>query len=134
MKIDLTPTYNKISRKLESILRSQAPVDTGNLKNSIAVVYDAYGFIIYDPTDYGMYLHRGTGEEKDAATSTDDATTYYNLLRKKWNPKPGKGEGGIRPRYWMNFSDSVYEMIDQELEKAITEELEKGITEQLNRA
>jgi hypothetical protein len=134
MKIDLTPTYNKISRKLEAILKSQAPVNTGHLKNSIVVVYDAYGFIIYDSTSYGMYLHSGTGKEKDGAATQNDATTYFNLLKNRWNPNPGKGEGGIKPRYWMNFSDSVYEMIDQELEKVITEELEKGITEQLNKA
>lgn len=127
MQIDLTPTYNKISRRLEAILQSQAPVD-------IAVIYDQNGFIIYDPTTYGMYLHRGTGEEIDGAASQDDSKTYLNLIRKKWNPNPGVGEGGIKPRYWMNFSDSVYEMIDEELEKVITEELEKGITQLLNKA
>ena len=42
MQIDLTPTYNKISRKLEAILRSQAPVDTGHLQNSVMVLYDHY--------------------------------------------------------------------------------------------
>ena len=134
MKIDLTSTYNKISRKLEAILKSQAPVDTGNLKNSIIVSFDEKGFIIYDSTSYGMYLHRGTGEERNTASSQDDATTYFNLLRMRWNPNPGKGEQGIKPRYWMNFSDSVYEMIDDELEKVIAQELEQGITEQLNKA
>ena len=134
MQIDLTPTYNKISRKLEAILRSQAPVDTGHLQNSVMVLYDENGFVIYDTTTYGMYLHRGTGDEADAGASQDDSRTYLNLIRKKWNPNPGKGEGGIKPRYWMNFADSVYEMIDQEMEKVITQELEKGITEQLNKA
>jgi hypothetical protein len=134
MKIDLRPTYNRISRKLEAILRYQAPVDTGHLRNSIMVGYDEHGIIIYDPTSYGMYLHRGTGDERDSASSTNDATTYYNLLRNRWNPNPGEGKGGIKPRYWMNFEDSIYEMIDQEIEKAIVIELEKGLTEELNKA
>jgi hypothetical protein len=134
MIIDLRSTYNKISRKLEAILRYQAPVDTGRLRNSITVGYDEKGIIIYDPTDYGMYLHRGTGDERDTASSTSDATTYYNLLRKRWNPRPGEGKGGIKPRYWMNFEDSIYEMIDEEIEKAIVTQLENGLVEQLNKA
>lgn len=134
MLIDLRPTYNSISRRLEAILRYQAPVDTGHLRSSIIVTYDAKGLLIYDPTSYGMYLHRGTGDERDTASSTNNETTYLNLLRKRWNPNPGKGTKGIKPRYWMNFSDTVYEMIDQEIEKAISEQLEQGITEQLNKA
>ena len=130
--IDLTSTYQKISKKLEAILISQAPVDSGRLKNSIAVTFDEQGFKIYDPTNYGMYLHAGTGREKDSAATNNPATTYANLINKKWNPRPGEGKEGIKPTYWMNFSESVYMMIEQEIEKVLTRELEEGITKALN--
>jgi hypothetical protein len=126
-------TYNKIARRLEQVLQMQAPIDTGRLKRSIAVAFDENGFVIYDPTGYGFYTHAGTGRE--AATSGDNPRTIYDALsNKKYNPNPGQGKGGIKPRYWMNFSDSVYQMIDDELEKAYSEELEEDITKMLNKA
>lgn len=129
----LDQTYNKIARRLEQILQMQAPVDTGRLKRSIAVTFTENGFAIYDPTGYGFYTHAGTGRE-GAGSGNNTASIYAQLVNKIYNPNPGEGRGGIKPRYWMNFSESVYNMIEDELEKAYAEELEDEITEMLNKA
>lgn len=136
MKLDLTRTYQKIARKLEQILQNQAPVNSGNLRNSIRVEFDENGFaiILGANAQYGFYLHTGTGDEKAAGTTSNFETTYMNLARNAYIENPGPGTGGIKPRYWLNFSDSVYEMINSEIEKAMAKELEKGITEVLNKA
>lgn len=126
-------TYNKIARRLEQILQSQAPVDTGKLKRSIAVEFTENGFAIYDPTGYGFYTHAGTGREA-AGGGSNPASIYAQLVNKIYNPNPGEGRGGIKPRFWMNFSESVYNMIEDELEKAYAEELEEEITQMLNKA
>lgn len=130
---NLTQTYNKIARRLEQILQSQAPVDTGRLRRSIAVEFTENGFAIYDPTGYGFYTHAGTGREA-AGKGSNTASIYAQLANKIYNPDPGKGRDGIKPRFWMNFSESVYKMIEDELEKAYAEEFEKEITEMLNKA
>lgn len=133
MAKDLRETYNKIARRLEQILQLQAPVDTGRLRKSIAVTYDKKGFVIYDPTGYGFYTHAGTGRES-ASKGSNPESVYDALGDRTWNPNPGVGKGGIKPRFWMNFSESVYEMINTELEKAYAEVLEEEITQMLNAA
>ena len=129
-QINLKPTYAKISRKLESILRSQAPFATGDLANSVRVVYDETGFEIVIGVKYGIYLHRGTMDES-ADSSSDFSAVYQNLIDKAFTPNPGTGVGGIKPRYWMNFSDSVYEMINDELATAYAEQMDEIIEQEL---
>ena len=114
--LDLTPTYQKISKRLESILQGQAPVDTGALRRSVYVRYDKNGIyinpgMIDSETKYGIFLHTGTNDERAAGAGDWGDKTYANLSDKAWNPRPGSGHGGIRPRYWMNFADTVYDMI-----------------------
>lgn len=106
---ELKPTYLKISRRLEAILRSQAK---GSLKNSVAVVYDENGLTIMESSGYGIYTHRGTGKYKKG-------NTYADTMNYKYDPDPGVGEGGIRPRYWLNFSQAVWQQVDDEIAKAI---------------
>ena len=129
-EIDLKPTYAKISRKLESILRSQAPFQTGALANSVRVIYDTDGFEIVVGVKYGIYLHRGTMEES-ADRSSDFSEVYQNLIERAFDPNPGTGVGGIKPRYWMNFSDTVYEMINDELATAYAEQMDEIIEQEI---
>lgn len=128
--IDLKPTYAKISRKLEAILKSQAPYATGRLSNSVQVNYDEDGFVISVGAKYGIYLHSGTGEEA-ASRDSDFSEVYQTLIERAYDPNPGTGVGGIKPRYWMNFSDTVYEMINDELATAYAEEMDAIIEQEI---
>lgn len=120
MQIDLKNTYLKISRRLEAILRSQVPVDTGRLKNSISVVYDASGLTIIESTGYGIFTHQGTEKYRKG-------NSYSDTYKFPFNPNPGIGKGGIKPRYWLNFKESVWAGIDQEIANAIALILEAEI-------
>ena len=127
-ELDLSQALNKICRELESILQNQAPKRTGALKDSIQVVPDGNdGITIQIGAKYGIYLYRGTGSERDPMSDEDDSVAYDNLYTKKWDPKPGKGKGGMKPRYWMNFSTTVWEQAQDELERAIQEALQEEI-------
>ena len=107
--VDLKKTYLKISRRLEAILRSQAK---GSLKNSVAVVYNDKGLTIMESSGYGIYTHQGTGKYRKG-------NTYSDTMNYPFDPNPGVGEGGIQPRYWLNFSQAVWQQVDDEIAKAI---------------
>ena len=106
---DLKKTYLKISRRLEAILRSQAK---GSLKNSVAVVYNDKGLTIMESSGYGIYTHQGTGKYRKG-------NNYSDTMNYPFDPNPGIGEGGIQPRYWLNFSQTVWQQVDDEIAKAI---------------
>lgn len=130
--IDLKPVYAQISRKLEQILQGQAPVASGNLRSQVTVTYDETGFVIsLGNATYGIYLHEGTGMEASSGAGSNFATAYLNMSDFTWNPRPGMGEGGIKPRYWMNFSDTVYEMINDEISAAYAEAINQIVQQEL---
>ena len=106
---DLKSTYLKISRKLEAILKFQAK---GSLKNSVSVTYDEKGLTISEISTYGIYTHQGTGQYRKG-------NTYSETMNYRFDPNPGKGEDGIKPRYWLNFSQSVWQQMDDEIAKAV---------------
>ena len=97
-KNNLTQVYQDVARQIRSILIAQAPVYKGErkdikkglLKGSIGVTADANGWAIREKK-YGMFLNQGTGSYKNPSTTA------------AWNPNPGRGKGGIRPRYWENI-------------------------------
>jgi hypothetical protein len=130
--INLKPVYAQISRKLEQILQGQAPVETGNLRSQVSVTYDETGFVInLGNAQYGIYLHEGTGMEASSGAGSDFTSAYLKMSDFAWNPRPGMGEGGIKPRYWMNFSDTVYEMINDEISAAYGEAINEIIQQEL---
>lgn len=130
--IDLKPTYATISRKLEQVLQNQAPYKTGRLRASVQVTFDETGFVInLGSATYGIFLHEGTERERDGGATSDFATAYTNMAQKNWNPNPGEGTDGIKPRYWMNFSDSIYEMINEEISAAYAEAINEILIEEL---
>ena len=103
----LTPASNMASRLVSAQVRGQAPVKTGALKRSVKVRLDrtenngTYAFTFnYNYLGYGIFTDLGT-----KPYAVDDAS------RGPWNPKPGKGEGGIRPRFWLSLDESIQDRI-----------------------
>jgi hypothetical protein len=117
--MDLKPAYLKIGRIIEQILKRQVPVKTGALRSSLNVkdVNTAGGitFVLQEKA-YGIFTDMGTGP-------------YKAKIRGQWNPRPGKGKGGIRPRFWKTLSDKdlvrIEMIIEDELSKQIEIELQK---------
>ena len=106
----LAQAYNRIARRLESILKSRAPKgETGLLRTSVAVRVTDNGIDI-ETYDYGMWLHLGTGQEASGLT-------FEQAIGKTYNPIPGVGDGGIKPRYWMSFGQSAWQQILDEIER-----------------
>ena len=72
--MELEKAFQEIAKEIELTLRSQAPSE--KLKSAIQVSYervnDEDNFVInYDSDNYmyGIYLHRGTMEERDPEAS-----------------------------------------------------------------
>ena len=106
----LAQAYNRIGRKLEAILKSQAPVgQTGSLREQTKVTVNDKGFRI-QTVDYGFFLHFGTEEESSGLT-------FEETLLKQYNLQPGVGDGGIKPRFWMSFGQTQWMQILDEIER-----------------
>lgn len=131
-KIDLREAYAIIARKLETILRIQAPSES--IAKQIRVDSDADGMYISMTPGYGTYLYRGTMEERSSgAINTGDVITQElldALAPYAPNENPGTGRGGIKPRYFLNFTDVTREMIADELSTAYAQAIEAMIVEQ----
>lgn len=120
----LKQAYNRIARKLESFLRSQAPLgDTGSLREQTKVVVDDNGFRI-ETVNYGFFLHLGTEEETSGLN-------FEEAIIKRYNPNPGKGDDGIKPRYWMSFGQTLWQQILDEIEREEGKALANMVAAQL---
>ena len=114
-ELNLSQALNTAARLIEANLKRQAPVDTGALKRSIKVKANYTGESIqfrYDYLYYGVYVDKGTGP--------------YGVYGKgnkpgQWNPRPGKGKGGIKPRFWTSLQDSTKIRIKKIIAKVIGE-------------
>jgi hypothetical protein len=131
-EVNLKEQFALIARRVEEILRGQAP--SRNLAGAVQVVYENDGFVISldDNATYGIYLWRGTGEERaDGAVPGTDAsaiqTTYEAIWDKKPNANPGKGTKGIKPRFWLNLIAADIDELQYEIEQAITTALEQQL-------
>ena len=116
---------NEVGEKIVSILKSQAPKKTGALRDSIVHKVSKQGndFILdFGYLQYGIFVSLGTYGNADKSAY---GMSVYDLP--KWNPRPGKGGYGIRPRYWTSLSENANE-IAEELNTKIAEVMEKGIT------
>jgi hypothetical protein len=91
---------------------------TGNLMQSVSVLAERSGnvvtFLLNDPTSYGDFTDFGT---KAYRTSTSGL----------FNPNPGKGKGGIIPRFWSTLDDSTMERIQMIFEEEIQSALEQDL-------
>jgi len=86
------------ARIMETKLESQAPVKTGALRDSVKVVPRFTNkSVLLDVISlpYGKYTDLGTGPYRTPPSR-----------RRNWNPRPGKGKGGIKPRFWTSLTRS----------------------------
>ena len=112
--MDLKPAYTKIARVIEQILKRQVPVKTGELKSSLKVKVVAQGFgvdFVLSEKKYGIYTDMGTGR-------------YKAKTRGMWNPRPGKGKGGIKPRFWKTISDKDQVRIQMIIEEELSSQMQ----------
>lgn len=120
-ELNLLKAATMAARVYQTRLKFQAPVDTGKLQRSIKVVPeitpDGVAFRETYKT-YGIYTDSGTRR-------------YYKPDKQaKWRPRPGKGRGGIKPRYWTNINDSatlrrISDIFAKDLAKQIKQQLGK---------
>lgn len=111
--LDLSQALNMAARLLTDTLKKQAPVKTGKLKKSIKVKANYTGKSVqfrYSYERYGIWVDKGTRP--------------YGVYGKgnkpgQWNPNPGKGEGGIRPRFWTSLPNSVLSDVKKMITKVI---------------
>ena len=121
----LTPATNLASRMVSLQLRRQAPVRSGRLKNSVRVSTDRNrdGFIFTTTYEgYGIFTDLGTGKYGVSEAQRGD-----------WNPTPGKGKGGIKPRFWLSldtiFMNSISDIYEEALLKSVEEEINDKFNE-----
>ena len=116
-ELTLKPVLNVIGKIIQDQLRRQAPVAEikgGALRSSVAVrvvetpdgIEVIQGFLLY-----GRFLDSGTGRYRKPNP------------RAPFNAKPGKGKGGIKPRYWTNLGKAT----TAKIAKIITAEERKQI-------
>ena len=118
--MEIISVMQKVAKVIQQRLRFQSPVKTGKLRDSIVVrvveTKDKIDLVV-DFKDYGVFTDSGTGNYFKPSNTA------------KWNKAPGKGKGGIRPRYWTNLDEStrinVNQMIKTEVTKGIKQELFK---------
>lgn len=95
--------------EIVNILKAQAPRDTGKLQNSIrhrVVIKDNEWALSFYYVQYGIYVDLGTYDNAD-----DSAYGVSAFDLPTWNPNPGKGGYGIRPRYWSSLSSDREELL-----------------------
>jgi len=120
-ELNLTKVYRRIEVLVKNKLKEQVPVgETGALQRSITVKVEETedgirlvpGYLLY-----GRFLDLGTkkyykGENPEA----------------RWNPRPGKGKGGIKPRYWTNLGKPTTKLITDLLAKEIAKQAQEIIS------
>ena len=103
-------------------IKAQTPVKTGKLKGSIKTqiveTADGYSFrLVSKPyAKYGIFVDRGTGP-------------YRTSKRGKFNQKPGKGKGGIIPRFFTTVNSSTI----QRVKKILSDAMDKYVAFELRR-
>lgn len=131
--IDLKEAYGILARKLEIILRSQAPSE--KIAKMIQVDYDSEGMYISMTRGYGTYLLRGTEAERSSGSIDTGDQVSQELLDAlsgyRPDKNPGRGVGGIKPRYFLSFTDTVKEMIADDLSTAYAQAIDGIIEAQL---
>ena len=110
--LELTAPLNMAARLIEANLRRQAPVDTGALKRSIKVKANYTGNSVqfrYSYKTYGIFVDKGTGPYAVRGKGRSG----------QWNPNPGKGTNGIKPRFWTSLESSTKIRVKKIISKVI---------------
>ena len=122
--LELSGPLNMAARLIEANLKRQAPVDTGALKRSIKVKANYTGESVqfrYSYNTYGVFVDKGTRPYG-----------VYGKGRKPgpWNPNPGKGEGGIKPRFWTSLENSTKIRVKRIISKVINQYIRTQFSKQ----
>ena len=97
---DIQKNLREYAKRMQSLLKEQAPVRTGDLQRSIQVTVEKTqkGFAITRSfLFYGVFTNLGTGDYYTIKYGTRQANPFF---LPSWDPNPGKGSYGIKPRYW----------------------------------
>lgn len=114
MEQALTRQAYAIARIIQAILNTQKPFSK-NVKVR-PFVSGTQILFYYEEPDYGTYLDLGTGRYHKPASR-----------RGKWNPSPGEGTDGIKPRFWKSLPEGIKQRIGRMMADAITKEINKEL-------
>ena len=126
-EIKLDGVFKRIETLIKNRLRFQVPVAKGTkkkpggeLKASIDVkVYESKGNVQFKSSflEYGKFTDEGT-------------KPYWKgpQPNKKWNPKPGPGKRGIKPRFWTNLDKATLQQISKLIAKETTKQIAKALS------
>lgn len=115
----LPPQFALAQRESAQILtkfvQNQTPVKTGRLRRTMKVVpivkrNEDLAFSIDTPAyrKYGRYVDLGTGR-------------YRATKRGKYNARPGKGKGGIIPRFFTTINILTINRVKKKMAKAFAD-------------
>ena len=117
------------ARVIMNELQAQAP--SAKIGEGIVVLptFTGYGsetevdfeIFLADDVFYGKFLDSGTLDQYDPNPDAE------------WRPNPGKGEGGILPRYWTNLSEEIQDRVNMIIEDALSQAKEQELEEQLDK-
>jgi hypothetical protein len=116
------------ARVVENEIRAQAPSDkiSSGVKviPTLTEVGDAldinFETVLDSSVKYGWYLDSGTLKEKDPDDNAE------------WDPNPGEGEGGIKPRHWTNLPEGAQQRVDMIIEDAFVTAKEEELEQLMN--
>ena len=115
--MELQKMVNQAARIMQGEFKRQAPKATGKLRASIKVrakVTEKGVIFTTDYLPYGIYTDKGTGP-------------YHTKRAGEWNPKPGKGRGGIKPRHWTSLSSTTRTTLKSLIIKGLTQDAAREI-------
>lgn len=108
------------SQIIEQEIRDQAPGKKIGPGLSVSPVIKDGEIEFYvtfaDGVTYGIYLDRGTGKYRSSESEVG-----------RWNPNPGKGTGGIIPRFFTVISIGTQERIAKIMEEAFLADVEEDL-------
>jgi hypothetical protein len=107
MEKELRKQLSMIARMLEMELNKQKPFKD-RVRVTPKVSGDKIEFVYYFPS-FGRYLDLGTEQYR-----------VSEMDRGPFNRSPGKGKGGIKPRFWMSINDTTKTRITMLLKTIVT--------------
>ena len=114
-----------VARIMEANIRAQAPSQKVAGGTIVMPVFEndevRFEVVLEEKVKYGVFLDSGTERE------------YKPNPNAAWNPAPGKGVDGIKPRYWTNIEDSLQVRMAQIIEQAMTQAMENKIDKELEK-
>lgn len=125
--VNLDGIFKKIETLIKNRLRFQVPVAKGTRKKPGGALKASIDVKVYQ-NEKGVQFKSSYSEY---GKFTDEGTRpYYKGAQptKKWNPKPGPGKKGIKPRYWTHLDKATLQQISRLIAKETVKQIAKAIT------